>query len=503
MSDNLLKTNTYNEILKKVLRWQILKKVDETKYHHHALTGLVNTLSKIVFYSYTNKHYNSTNHIDGFHIYSKDLGLLKRNKISQKFTFFTRVERSTYHKNNSNTPESNGYSHWYAYSDLINDSIQLAIYLTIRQIKYSDRFDYYENSTIAKVKSVILTRPETGRNYIKIRKKMYSRLLKLFRKGLCDDFWQLLYHSEGSDKHYVYVRNEQISTSLNGLGREYTTLGNLSKATRHLILRGYTEIDLESAIQSVLVNLYYYNTIKIMHETTLETFKNDFPAHHKLLSDKHRFRGNVASKFKCDEKMAKQIITSISYSPKSRIIHKYCKMRKYQVKNLPYNYEFSNKQIVECKKVIEPLIKEAIKMRKVVLEKFYHQSKDSNNFKKLGGVLISEFKEMIDEDIKQHNKKLKGNGKGKSLDDRRIYRIYELVEHQIRLKMIEYINQNGIHEYHQLHDCVIFDGNIDSSSLEKYIFDELNLRVSFSQETYQNVPALVNHSWYYDDRKAA
>jgi len=251
-----------------------------------------------------------------------------------------------------------------------------------------------------------------------------------------------------------------------------------------VILKGYTEIDINSAIQSVLVNLYYMNTIIQRKKTSLSDLKEDFPKHYALLTDKARFRRRYSYNFICDESMAKEIITSISYSPKSRIIYKYCKKRKYYNKDLQRYYAFSAGQILKCKKLTEPYIAETIRLRKQVLEKFYYQNLDSNKCFKIGNIRVKDFKSMIDDEIQAHNRTLKGKGRGKSLDDRRIYRIYELIERQIRLKMIEFIENKGISEHYQIHDCVIFDGKIDTEELRQFIYQKLKMIMSFSVKTY-------------------
>jgi len=493
MKNNIHQTSIYHEKLAFVLRSKIQKQIDrmqndrEIKYHHHTLNGLVSTLTKIVAYSYTKPHYRISGEnrfLEGYHIYGSDLATLKKNKLSQYFSFFSRADNSTYHANNAKSSEKNGYAHWYVYSDLIFQSIQLAEYLAIRKIKYAERFERYEGAHQAKIVSAFDTECNGDGDYIKVRKRGYLKLYKWFQEGRCDDFLNLLYNSVGSDNEYVYIRNDVISEHLDGSGRQYTRLGTLSKSIRQLILRGYTEVDMDSAIQTVLVNLYYYNTIKSRTETSLADFKKDFPAHYELLSDKKRFRRKIAAAFKCDEKAAKQILTSISYAPKRRHIFKNCKERTYIHPVTGREMEFSDKQIVECKKLIEPLIKETIKIRKVVLEKFYYREKDQNDFMKLGNIRISQFKSLIDDDIAAHNLKLEGKGRGKPLEDRRIYRLYELVENQVRTKMIEFLNKLGINEHYQLHDCLIFPAKFDLRALRHYIFKELNLNLSFSAETY-------------------
>jgi len=266
----------------------------------------------------------------------------------------------------------------------------------------------------------------------------------------------------------------------------HTTLGSIPKDVRHILLDGYTEIDINSAIQFVLVNLYHLNTLIQYKKNSITTVEKEFPSHYSLLANKQRFRDRYSKAFRCDEALAKKIITSISYSPKKRIIYKYMKERKYVSRhsNRTQTWEFSSKQIVDGKKLITPHVTETIKLRDAVLGKFYDQEGDRNKHFKLGNLLVKDFKNLIDEDIKKNNKKLKGNGRGKSLDDRRVYRIYELVEHQIRSEMISYIKSKGGENIYQLHDCVIFKGDIDASELKYHISQKLNLIVNFSKKVY-------------------
>jgi hypothetical protein len=472
---------------KKILNQiSILRKYKDVKYHHLTLKGLVEILSKIISYSYLKKHADKNGHVDGYHIYSTDLKTLNRNKLNKYFNFFEKAPESTYHRNSSTRTERNGYSHWYRYSDLILESVNTAIGLAVRQIKHTEIFAGHEDAHKSRIRSALNKSigSQTVESSIKIRKVVFLKLYKQFKNGLCDDFLVLLNNCIGSDSEYAYIENKVLRTTLDEQGREYTTVGTFSKNFRSAILNSYTEIDINSAIQSVLVNLYYMNTIIQNKKTSLSTLKDDFPAHYELLTDKNRFRRKYSYNFRCDESMAKEIVTSISYSPKSRIIYKYCKQREYYDDELRRSYPFSPESILRCKKLVEPYIAETTKLRKNVLEKFYHQNGDTNKSFKIGNIRVKDFKGMIDTDIQEHNQTLKGKGRGKSLDDRRLYRIYELVERLIRLKMIEFIESKGISEYYQLHDCVIFDGKIDTKELRQFIYQELNMIISFSEKTY-------------------
>jgi hypothetical protein len=489
----------YSYNLNLVLRHKIIKEIDrkrsfcDIQYHHLAMTGLVDTLARIIQYSNQKPKYFIVNdnqkRFGGYHIYSTDIQVLNRNKIAQRFTFFTRSDESTYHRNNSKQPEKNGYSHWYIYSDLIHSSIEVAMYLTMKQLKYHQKYQPHEtkHKRIAiSVKNNTKVAAPTNSSDLKISKYIFFSLYKQFKRGLCDDFLNLLYKSKRSDDRYVYIDNSVISSSLDGYGREYTTIGSLSKQTRHLILNGYTEVDVSTAIQSVLVNLFYMDTLVQFRKTILSTLPTDFPSHYELMVNKERYRKKICFAFTCDQRTAKELITSISYSPKRRYIYKFTKQRDYIATGSNYRHEvsFVPRQIVNCKKLIEPFIKETIKLRKSVLENFYYQKQDCNEFFKVGKIRVSEFKNMVDEEIRLQNRKIKGKGRGKSLDDRRVYRIYELIEHQIRTEMINYIDSLGYKDCYQLHDCIIFKGDLDIDSLENYIYLKLNMKIFFSKEVY-------------------
>ena len=115
-----IKKYIFEEKLKFILKRKIEKGLkrkssyqDIDKYHQKTLNGIINTLTRIVLYSFFDRHYDRNGHFSGHHIYSRDIVSLKRNNLSKYFEFFIRSPDSTYHKNNSSNSESNGYSHWY------------------------------------------------------------------------------------------------------------------------------------------------------------------------------------------------------------------------------------------------------------------------------------------------------------------------------------------------------------------------------------------------------
>ena len=102
----------------------------------------------------------------------------------------------------------------------------------------------------------------------------------------------------------------------------------------------------------------------------------------------------------------------------------------------------------------------------------------------IGDIYIKDFKKLIDEDIVRNNKRKEKTGKGQSLEDRRIYRINELVEHQIRSEMINFVREQGIDQCYQNHDCIIFDGEVDVQAMRKRIYENLNINVGLTVTKY-------------------
>lgn len=483
----------YQETLKVVLNNKINKKLDQIRsnsevenFHHHALNGLIETTSKIISYSRNKLHFNQYEKHDGYHIYATDIKNLKRNRISKYISLFDRHPDSTYHRNSRGKgSSSNGYPHWYLYSDLINQSLQLTDYLVLKRLLYVNKFSGAEPRYLEQIKSVWNSKSgSVDSNYIRVPKERFLLLYKHFKRGFNHDFPTILKQGQFFDGEYVYLKNDNKYESLDGFGRQYTLLGSISGETRKFLLPNHTEIDINTAIQTILVNLYFMNTNIQTKRNSFAQLKNLYPEHYLLLSDKHKFREKYKRKFKCDIELAKKIITKISYAPSRRVIYNYTKERGYFVKGIPYQVDFTPSQIVECKKLIDPFVAETKKIRKEVIRKFYNLDADANQHFKIGDIYIKDFKKLIDEDIVRDNKRKEKTGRGQSLEDRRIYRINELVEHQIRSVMINFVREQGIDYCHQNHDCIIFDGEVDVQEMRKRIYEKLNINVGLTVTKY-------------------
>lgn len=453
-----------------------LQKINVTeKYDNRALNGLCNYVVRILKDMYSYPHYNKgIKAIDGYHIDSTIFRNLKLNKLckyfieysstcdgdkvtKRSFPFFLRAERSTYHRNNSRTGY-NGYAHWYVPGDLIIKILNHSISIMNQILSFEHQYGNKEQEYINKLKTVLkidLSNEDTHK-YLKIHKNKIKSCFIFWKNGKYLQFSTIINNAVGIDGNYICIKNN-IKETLNGKGRKYTILGSISKEFRKFLLEDYIEIDLSSGIQTVLVNLYY-NKYLYPNRYSSE-FKKEFPMHHAFLTYKNKFRKNVSKLFNCNLEMAKKILTSISYSPNSRIIHKYCTQR-----------NLSPERTLKCKKFIEPFIEEAKILRDTVLLKYYENDEEN--------------KKIIDFDIQEHNKTLKGNGRGKSLKDRKLFRLYTIYEKQIRDAMIEYLIFNDVENIYQLHDCVIFDKNIDLSNMPNYIYKYAKFNCKFSKEIY-------------------
>lgn len=464
----------FEKILSDRLRINIIKDIkkrydyDGKPIHKGSLNGLVTVLTRVLMYGENHKHFNSDGHFSGNHILYSELKILKRNKLAQKFIhynldsdgeyngeqlpFFRRADDSTYHANNARFGY-NGYSHWYVYSNMLYKTISETYHFYKLALNHTNKFSGNVDEYVHNINDIIAKPIDLDeKKYIKVPKEKFINLVNKFIDGVYEGIGILIKRAEYVDDKYVYVLNiTDTATSLNGKGRTYTTLSSLRKDVRAYILEGLTEIDLNTSAQSVLLNLYYNRKLDT------DALEKEFPKHYLLLTNKTRFREKVAYYFKCDINEAKEIITAITYSPNSRIIFKRCSLN-----------GFSAKRIKEAKKFIEPFIEESKMIRDKVLSVYN----------------VGKIKDLIDSDIKEANKKLKGNGKGKSIKDKSISRIYTIFEKIIRDSMIEYLHSQGIENVYQIHDCVIFKGDINVRDLQSYVMTKTSFNIGVARVLY-------------------
>lgn len=476
-------TSIREKLLKTYLKQQVeeqYKMIDSTKYHHCAINGFYTSLTKIMLDGMQNPKKDDNGLLKGYHIHSKLINNFERNKLVKDIgikNILYKANNATYHANNSRGA-SNGYPYWYIFSDWIGKANQITNYRLEKMIKHNKEYAH----TGKKYKQIIndiLTigyRPRNKRtiNYIKIDKLHFIQEYSLFKRGLSEQFSIVLNRVFYWDKNSVYVDNTVYNKSMDGYGRVYTLIGLLSKELRKRLLSGHVELDIETTAQWIFLNLHYMNTIKGSINTDLKQWRKDFPEHYKLVTDKKKFRYKIASLFHTDVQTAKKIITHLTYSPNANILHTYAKEKAPSVK-------------AKIKVGLKPFIREAKILRTSILEKFYYQEDDHNPHLKIGSLKLKEFKPLIDEEIRVNNLKLKGNGRGKKLDDRRTFRISELVEHQIREKMITLLEYYSKDNIYQVHDALIIRSlpkELDINTIQKHIKEVLGFNISISSEIY-------------------
>lgn len=461
----------FEKILSERLQQNIVDSRRGEKVHKSSLDGLVKVLTRTLVYAENHKHFDNNGKLDGYHIMSSEIKLLARNKLAQEFKddgpneypFFTRAERSTYHANNARFG-SNGYAHWYTYGNVVQKSINEAYCLFSRAVgiytKFSDSVEKYENSL-----NECLEKPVDldVSKYLVVPKGKFEFIVNRFIEGVYEGAAILINRLEYSDEKYVYIKNKiEENDRLLGLGREYTTIGLLRKDVRKFLLKGYNEVDISTAAQSVFMNLYYDFDLDI------KVMKEEFPIHYLLLTNKVKFREKIKYLFRnttidkdpafsIDD--AKRLITAMTYSPNTRFAYKYCVMR-----------GFGAKRTKECKKFVDAFIDETKKIRAKVLNKYYENNK--------------KVRELIDNDIADANSKLKGKGKGKSLDDRRMFRIYELYETKIRNTMFNYIDNKSTLNTYQIHDCIVYCADISVTDLRQTIYNKTSFVVKLELSGY-------------------
>ncbi len=474
--ENLLKTELKRQIEDKY-RW-----LDFSKYHHNTILGFYNSLSNLIIEASANPKKNDDNKLQGYHIYSKSIQNFKRNKIVQDIDIDNiahRAYRSTYHANNSRK-ESNGYSHWYLFDEWVSNANSIANTRLIKMIQHNQKYEHTNEKYKNIVKEILNSCPhiknKENTDYIKIHKYYFIPEYKNFKNGLSEQFSIVLNRVFYWDEDYVYVDNSSYNQiyneSLDGNGRSYTLVGLLSRDLRKRLLQNHVEYDIDTTAQTIFLNLYYMNTIKGCNSFNLKQLKKDFPEHYQLLTDKRLFRLKISHFFKVNSEEAKKIITHITYSPNSNVIHTYIKDKSAPTKSI-------------AKDGMKAFIKESKQIRKVVLEKFYYQKNDHNPNLKIGDLFLKEFKPLIDEVIRINNLKLKGNGRGKKRDDRIAFRITELIEHQIRECMISIFEKLNVDNIYQIHDAVIIDKplkNFHTKMIEAYVKKHLDFTISVSQK---------------------
>lgn len=452
----MIKFNYYNLIADELRKYILKRKINIST---QGLNGYIKQAIRIIYLAQNKPKMHKDGYFLGYHIHSKFLRNINRNKISNCIELFNRAYGSTYHANNSKG-KSNGYTHWYTFSDVLNTIIKRAESRLILAIKHEKQFGKKKYKLNLKE----LDEDFDTKNCFKISIGKFVFEYNAFINHLNPQCSILLKNVVGKKGKYIYINNQCKEDPWNeNLGREYTILGILNKEMRKRLFSGYSEFDIDCAIQSVMLNLYSINPLKYK---SFEFNKSKFPEFYNLIQNKKLNRYYYASAFNTNIETAKQIITHLSFSPNANVIYSYCKNK-------------SPKTKVKAKNKIKNFKKESNELRKNILDKFYYNIQ--NSYFKIGSLKIGNIPKIIDEEIRVNNLKLKGKGRGKKKEDRIMFRLYELIEREIRGTLMNYIKSKGIEDIYQIHDCVLFkNDSITIQELQNQIKKELNINISLT-----------------------
>lgn len=518
--ENMLFHKLQADILEKMLKKNILislknHNINIEDFHHNSLLGLIKILTKIIINDFQNPKYETISYYEkegtferfkGWYIYSDNLKTLSRNKICQRLSekyneenylikkdntyldnisfFVTRVEDSTYHANNG-IHESNGYSHHYTFSEMLQNCYQVKnTYLkNVLERKYlnsnSKILKYTQKLQKSNLEFMKNNYFNDNTSYFKIPLQVFKYEFEMFNRYLNPYFSTIFYNTIHFDKDYVYINNRVNKNKdlleIDGWeekqlqGREYTVFGSLEKELRRRLF-DFEEYDVSTCVQIIMLNLYYKSTVNQLHKHDFSTLKNDFPMLYEFIKDKVEVRKKISELFRIDIKKAKTLITHITNSPKTNILS-------------VYGQHLTPLQKKRAKKYITVLVNELKKLKKEVLKKYFYYT-DINSKIYIGNVKINDIKNLVTKDIENENMIKKRDNRGKCYDDRVFYRINIIVENQIRNKMIEFAKKQGCTTpIYQIHDCILSSSfpNVNVKNMSEYIKQELGLYIGFEK----------------------
>jgi hypothetical protein len=445
---------------------------------------------KVMNIAFANPKIDQFGNTIGYHISSRNLDPLRKNRLYKYFGFFIRCDKSTYHANSAKGKESNGYSHWYTFSKELK-CIRAAVNKKLRlAIKFGNcGLNKEYNKKVSTYKKAPKNFVFDSVNYCKIAIEPFLWELYLFDNYCSNTFAMILTHVKYSDGEHVYIENTtKESKSKSSKGRAYSVVGLMKKEMRERLFTGLLEVDLSCSVQSLMLNLGCQNTTK-KSNLSMKNGRRTFPEISKMLDDKYLYRLYYSSAFNTTREQAKTIIQHIAYSPQSRIIHIYMKDTSTASKVIG---EKTVKNISKATKHIEPLIKDSLLLRKLVLNRFYFLSNKNDDYSyKIGDLTLADIPKLVDKEIEDKNEKLSGNGKGRSLESRRYAQIYFLIENQVRNCMIEYIEkiheEDGGIEVYQIHDAILFKNRHlkYNRDIADYVKEKLGFEVSLEKKFYK------------------
>lgn len=457
------------------------------EYTPRELKGYINKLIDV---------FSKVNASDGkYHIYASELANLSRNKLADVFKVFERAKDSTYHRNSS-TRGNNGYTHSYEIKDWFLKLADQSFKDTRDHIKANKKYEKSIKEIKAKIKEIKAHNSSKGTgvpiqsvdDYLVIEKSKFLTLFSRFEKGKFDYFKKYLENVFYYDDQYVYVDNDLHSKKIDkyeGMGRSYTVLSNTSKDVRKYIFKGHTEVDINSCGPMILANLWLYDLQRKDNKNDLQELKDyHFENMYRLLTDKQGFRQKYANILGVKQNTIKSVITHLLYEPDSRqITHHFTEQEiKAASKKFLSTYELANpKKGV----MFGGFVNELRMMRHDVVETYYKDSlfSDSINKHQLNELAIKDIKHYVDKWFVNDALVKKGKG-SKKKESTIVHKIIELVEHQIRALVLDFISSKIETSVYQIHDAFIFNGSIQLDELERHIYDEIGFVAKFSEETY-------------------
>lgn len=187
--------------------------------HTSSLEGITHSVYKIIYQFADKKKYlnndNTSFDLDGYHIDSKNIKMLKRNKIyiilnEIGIELFQKSPNSTYHVSNSKALQ-NGYTHWYRFSDELKEIIRQTEQELLIDIKNNKKLSNLHEKYIHQLKALEVNKLDdlecNDIEYLKLEKNVlyneyelsnYSKskyLDKIMRKVF---YW---------DDDYIYIDN--------------------------------------------------------------------------------------------------------------------------------------------------------------------------------------------------------------------------------------------------------------------------------------------------------
>lgn len=309
--------------------------------------------------------------------------------------------------------------------------------------------------------------------------------------------------------NYVYVHNKKLGKDSEF--REYNVYTTISKSLRKIIHPDYIEYDIESSSISAFLNVLVqidkqknnktyirhkdYKKIRYVKKQYNENdWKYYVPTVCKYLNNKHSSRLKVQNALGHKTiNETKTFLTSLNFGS--------------SIGNLKFNENASQKNIIFTKL----LIKELLALMKYIKLNFLDRDEEYLRTLTIMGMNGWEVKCLIDESIRKNKEKCRPKderiierrkageivkakcsyGRGKKISSKQLARLYFILEEKIRNEVLEHLSSNGINNYHQIHDCVVFSREYKNCTekykLTEHIKEKFGYKLTFSSSEDSNL----------------